>query len=240
MYYLFRAVFYFVILVTSLPAFSENLEWMGKEINFGYIEESDGVKEETFRFINRSKKPIEIHEVKVACGCTEAEFPVTPVLPGDTAQIKIFFDPIDRPGKFDKGIYVFFKNEKLPVNLRIKGTVLASQETLKLFYPHSFGALRFDTLELDFGELNKGVKRRDFIDIYNSGKNSVKPIFSSPSPALTFDLEPPEIEPGGKATLVVYLNSSVLSFTGKKIMEIYIELGEEKINLIRAEAVVLP
>ena len=217
-----------------------NIKWINKNYDFGYIREEDGVSKGTFRFINKGKKPIEIKDVKVSCGCTETFFTKGLILKGDTAQINVSYDPEERPGKFKKGIYVFFKDENMPVHLGIEGVVIASPETLELFYPYCYENLCFDTMVADFGEMPQGLRRREFIDIYNSGSSPIKPIFQSDSDLIRVDFQPEEIRPGDKATLTIYLDSSAVMWTGNREYKIDINIDNRKIGEITAKATILP
>lgn len=217
-----------------------NVEWLNKEIDFGLINETDGKQTGEFRFVNKEKKPVEISFVKASCGCTDATFQKGKVSPGDTAYVKVAYDPEDRPGKFDKVIRVFFEKETAPVDLEVKGTVMASPETISLFFPYGEGDLHFETDTLKFGELPKGVRRRDYLDIYNSGRARIMPEFESDSEALTFTLSPEVIEPGESGTLSIILDSSRLIWTGEKTLKLKGKLeGTDEMEIV-VTANVLP
>lgn len=235
-----RILFFVVLNVICIEVNAkEGIEWLGKEYNFGLIREEDGIREGDFMFVNLGNKPVEISEIRVACGCTGTEYDKKTIEKGDTARIKVFFDPIERPGEFDKGIYVYLKDESLPETVRIKGTVIASDETLQLFYPYKVQNIHFDTINIDYGDVKKGTRRRDFVDIYNSGMGKVTPTFSSDSDALTWIFEPSDIKPGESSTLTVYLDSSKVTWTGKKSFKILCkwDSGEQEIVV---EAIVIP
>lgn len=224
-----------------VPAIAKtNYTWVNTEYDFGLIKESDGLQTGTFQLINKGGKPIKITEVRPSCGCTSVDFPLEKINKGDTAVITVSFDPEDRPGKFDKGIYVTLDKEDLPVNLRIKGTVLASQETLSLFFPAGTGELRADNATLDFGEIPRGVRRREFIDIYNSATESLTPEISSASNAISFSLQPTHIQPGEQATITVYIDTSKIPFTGLRQFPVLIKWGDRQVLEISAKALILP
>ena len=199
---------------------NDGLQWLNKEYDFGTIYETDGPQAGIFKAVNRGSKPVEIESVRPSCGCTEAEYTQGEVAKGDTLEIKVVFDPEERPGKFDKGIKVFFKDSDDPEQLKIKGTVVAGPETLSLFYPVSKGDMHFDTPVVEFGEITQGHRRREFVDIYNSGKEALRPQFTTDSEALSLSLQPEEIKPGEGATLTIYLDTVQIIMTGKKNMKI--------------------
>ncbi|MCH5224938.1 MAG: DUF1573 domain-containing protein [Muribaculaceae bacterium] len=193
--------------------------WTAIDHDFGLIKETDGPKKVEFKFYNKGRKDIRITDVRPSCGCTAINYTEGKIKKGETGSVTITFDPEERPGKFRKTVAIYLNDEN-PIELSIQGTVMASPETLKLFFPNGSGNIRFDTDTLRFGELKRGLKRREFIDIYNAGSNPVSPHFNSDSNALIFELSQPEIPPGETATLTVYLDSRNVMWLGDKMLKI--------------------
>ena len=242
MIYKISTLLLFCLLSFTCVYAERNEEWLNTEYDFGLIKETDGVQSCEFRFVNKGKKAVKITDVKVSCGCTEATFTKGKIAKGDTAVIKVAYDPEERPGKFDKGIYVYIDHE-LPKRLNIKGTVIASPSTLQFLYPHNEGDLFFDTLDVNFGEVKKGNRSREYVDIYNAGTTAVDPYFEADSDALQIKLDPEKINPGEAAALTVILDSSRLNWTGEKQMAIkgkWQDNGEEREVEIKVKATIIP
>lgn len=237
-----KASLCWVALLFSLITFDvrgENIEFIPVTYDFGLIEEDGGICHAEFTLANHSSRKVRIKEIKVACGCTNVEYPKKAINPGGSAILKVSYDPFERPGKFEKEIYVYLEGEESPYILRIKGRVMASAATLALFFPYAQGDVCFETLKADFGEMPKGVKRREFIDIYNSGSHPVRPRFDTKENAISLHIEPEEIGPGETGTLIIYLDSSRVMFTGERTMEIrYID--NEKELPIQVRALLIP
>lgn len=227
--------FWFLNMPCTLHA-ATKAEWIADTINFGLIPEDGGVKEGKFYLVNKGRKKLEIREVKASCGCTEIEYTKGKISKGDTAVVKVFFDPEDRPGKFDKGIYVFLGKEKIPVNLRIKGTVMAGEETLQFFYPYGNSDLRMEKDTLDFGKIKRGNKRRDFIDLYNKGSKAIKLEGLPSTDALRVEMTPEELHPGESGTMTVYIDTTRLSWIGDKRGTVKIKWGEGKEEELQVKA----
>ncbi len=75
-----------------------------------------------FVFRNTTDQPIVLQTVRTTCGCTAAEWPETPVAPGETGEVKIDFEGYQK-GAFRKKIRVFFDKQKGPEILWVSGVV---------------------------------------------------------------------------------------------------------------------
>jgi hypothetical protein len=76
----------------------------------------------TFEFKNTSKTPIIITNVATSCGCTTAQKPEEPILPGKSSAISVKYDT-KRVGPFTKEITITTNAQTEPIKLTIKGTV---------------------------------------------------------------------------------------------------------------------
>lgn len=98
------------------------LSFKTNEIDYGKIQQNaDG--ERTFTFTNTGKSPIVISKVNTSCGCTVPAYSKTPVLPGETSEIKVKY-ATNRIGAFSKTITVISNASESNKILRIKGEVL--------------------------------------------------------------------------------------------------------------------
>ena len=75
-----------------------------------------------FEFKNTGKTPLIISNVQTSCGCTTAEKPTEPVLPGKKSKISVKYDT-KRVGDLHKTITVT-TNVGEPIVLTIKGKIL--------------------------------------------------------------------------------------------------------------------
>jgi hypothetical protein len=73
--------------------------------DFGSIPEGQKL-EVAFRFLNAGTKPLIIARVQPSCGCTVAEQPDEPIMPGKEGVIKASFNSEGRIGINHKKIYV--------------------------------------------------------------------------------------------------------------------------------------
>lgn len=62
---------------------------------------------DSFRVTNTGERPYMIRDVKTSCDCTVLKFPKEPLLPGQTAAIRVEFDSAGKAGPAQPGIIVY-------------------------------------------------------------------------------------------------------------------------------------
>ena len=96
--------------------------------DFGKVSEGE-VVEYSYRFKNTGTKPLIITEQpRASCGCTVAERPEEPIMPGDTGFIKVKFDSKNRPGEAHKTVTVSSNANPSFPELLLKGTVMGKEK----------------------------------------------------------------------------------------------------------------
>lgn len=104
------------------------IEWIDQDRDYGKVEEGQKV-EVSFRFRNVGEHPLIIYTVSPGCGCTAAEPPKEPILPGKEGAITGSFDSKGRAGTNNKSIYVKANTlDGTDHNLRFKVEVTASKQ----------------------------------------------------------------------------------------------------------------
>ena len=68
--------------------------------DFGSIKEADGKVSHTFKIDNTGDGPLVITRVIASCGCTTPEWTKEPIAPGKSGDVKITYNPANRPGAF--------------------------------------------------------------------------------------------------------------------------------------------
>ena len=92
--------------------------------DFGQIKEADGKVTHTFVISNQGEAPLVLTRVIASCGCTTPDWTKEPIPAGKTGEIKITFDPKNRPGPFAKTISVYSNGKTGSFILTIRGEVL--------------------------------------------------------------------------------------------------------------------
>lgn len=91
-------------------------------IDFGTATEGEKVVR-NFRFKNSGSKPLVITNATASCGCTVPKKPEKPILPGDTAFIKVVFNSQGKGGQNEKHITVSSNADPAFPSLLLKGEV---------------------------------------------------------------------------------------------------------------------
>ena len=209
---MFRLAFIFFLLLPHL-AFSQ-IKWLEEEHNFGAFDESVGKVSCEFKFIHETGEPIFIKQVHVTCGCTTSSFEKKAVEPGDTGKVIISYNSEGRPGRFEKKIYVDLNTIPSRYSLKIKGSVMGSDATLRSRYPFETGPLRLRTPSIPFGEVNKGNPKSYFLEVYNASTDTLAPQFSSLPDYITVGKPREEINPGDDIAYTFILSSAKINEYG--------------------------
>lgn len=112
-------------LTSMTPSASEgskpHIQFENTKHDFGkFLKNGNGAWE--FKFTNTGKEPLIIQNVRSSCGCTIAQRPSKPILPGETESIKVRYDT-RRLGVFHKTITVSSNADNASVVLEIRGEI---------------------------------------------------------------------------------------------------------------------
>jgi hypothetical protein len=103
------------------------LTWLDStDRDYGRIPEGRKL-EVTYRFLNSGDKPLIIARVQPSCGCTVAEQPEEPIMPGKEGVIKAYFNSEGRIGINNKMIYVIANTRGVQSN-EVKFKVLVEKK----------------------------------------------------------------------------------------------------------------
>jgi hypothetical protein len=97
--------------------------------NFGKIKQNTPVNHD-FVFSNTSDKPVIIESATPSCGCTTPVFPQAPIAAGKSDKITAGFNAA-AAGPFNKTITVKLAGIDAPLEIRITGEVLTSEDYAK-------------------------------------------------------------------------------------------------------------
>jgi hypothetical protein len=161
-----------LLLAAGLRAQS-TLSFETKDHDFGTIKEDGGSVSTRFRFANKKAAAVTITDVVVSCGCTSPQWPKQAIAPGDTGSILITFDPMDRPGHFEKFIGVEIDGAPREV-IKIHGMVTPRPQGPRDWYPFFMGNLWFQYSNMFVGSIygDTTVTMRNVV--YNASKAPIQ------------------------------------------------------------------
>lgn len=123
-----RIIFILTAILLSVVAVSAQIKQavisaQETSFDFGSIKEADGKVSHTFKIDNTGDGPLVITRVIASCGCTTPEWTKEPIAPGKSGDVKITYNPANRPGAFVKTISIYSNGKKGSFILTIKGKV---------------------------------------------------------------------------------------------------------------------
>lgn len=87
------------------PGEMTTLQWTDSSQNLGKITEGQDLRI-SFHFTNTGDKPLVIQSVRPSCGCTVADYPKSPVAPGQAGMITASFNSHGKQGLQHKTLTV--------------------------------------------------------------------------------------------------------------------------------------
>lgn len=109
---------------------ADDVTWLSNVYDFGAFDEDTKEKVAVFEMVNTTDEPVAIISATATCGCTVPKYSEEEVAPGDTARIVVSYDPLGRPGRFKKQVYVRTSASPERHKLTLQGTVIGSAETV--------------------------------------------------------------------------------------------------------------
>jgi hypothetical protein len=125
-------------------------------------------------------------------------------MPGQADSIKVRFNPKGRPGPFDKTITITSNAENAIYVLHIIGKVVPKKVmTIEDKYKYKVGAVKLESLRVNFGEILLGGSSKKELGVYNSGDGPVSLSFKRIPAYIHVEFNPEVIPP--KSTGKIYL-----------------------------------
>ncbi|MDX2195677.1 MAG: DUF1573 domain-containing protein [Cytophagales bacterium] len=141
--------------------------------DFGVLKEDGGVVTYEFGFQNAGNVSLVINNVVASCGCTVPTWSKEPVPPGEKGVVKVEFNPLNKPGPFNKTITVYSNSYNDAVILNITGKVLPKPRKPTDDFPDAMGNLRMVSRYMNMGTLStKEAAQKDFA-IYNHADTAI-------------------------------------------------------------------
>lgn len=109
------------------------LHFLETNHNFGDVARKGGDLIHEFKFVNEGDVPLVLTRVITSCSCLSAGFSKRPVAPGDTATLRIVYEPQkSEPGRFNKVIRVYSNSAKKCAIVTVQGNALTGSYVRKV------------------------------------------------------------------------------------------------------------
>lgn len=186
----------------------------------------------TINFRNSSSTPTIIKNVDTGCGCTLARYSTNEIGPGQTASVTLVFDG-KQLGHFERIVRVYDNTSNEPATVDVRGQVVAKLVNYSGDYPYKMGELLTDVNELEFDDINKGLRFAQEIHIMNPTGQNAQPTMLRLPPYLKAEMQPQVLGPKQKGTMTISLKSQELRDYGLTQTSIY--LGKTPADKVTAE-----
>ncbi len=123
--FLFAAASIFSLAVMAQPKADEVAKFNVEKHDFGKVKVGTPVTY-SFEIKNISDKPLVVENSWASCGCTTPEKIVDPIMPGQSAMLKVQYNAT-AVAPFTKDVYVSFTGIAQPKTVVITGEVLSAE-----------------------------------------------------------------------------------------------------------------
>jgi hypothetical protein len=231
----YRTLYCFLFLL--LPASIFAISFDALTYNFGTIYEENGRVSTDFMFKNNTKKTLIIERVVAACGCSTTDIDTRQLAVGQTGKISVTFDPTERPGVFDKSIYVYTNDST--VRLSIQGAVIPSKQTISKLYPYIFQSIRGDKNVLNFGNVLHTQPATEFITLINVSDSPVSLSFLQIPSYITVDQVSYELLPGQEQVVPIRIAAFAKNVWGDVSDKLVFVENKKPINAVQINATII-
>ncbi len=222
----------FFMIAASVSAQKAVITFENKTFDFGQINEDGGNASTVFEFTNTGNATLVIQRVNASCGCTTPEWTQTPVEPGKKGKITAIYNPIGRPGAFNKEIYVYSNASNEMERLSITGNVTpkttSGSASSGNTFPVSIGALGLTSKTLQLGNINKGILQTRNLTIRNNSGSPLTVTLADVPSHIEAKVTPATLQPNQEGIIGISLNSKKVTEWGPIQEDIYIVLNGKK------------
>jgi len=228
---LFTAALFLIFGLNAGAQTTADMAFDSMDHDFGKVKEDGGLANFNFNFKNTGKVPLVISAVNASCGCTTPEWSKEPVLPGKAGFIKVSYNPLGRPGRFDKTVTVAANIPNGSQVLKISGDVVPKTLSITEQYPIDLGKLRMLNNNLSFVRIKNNEVKTDSLKFINVSGSNVKIGFKGVLPYTTIKAVPENVGANGTGFFVVTFDGSKVPELGFQNTRIYLTYnGEENYN----------
>ena len=163
------------ITLTSVSAEECVVRFKPERVDFGHINENDGIATRTFTITNTSTEDITISEIVSTCDCTVADYKDLRIAANESFEVKVKYNPLNRPGRFDRTLFIFVEGYDIPFEIGVMGRVTPRERTVEEIYLYNMGhGLRLDNTFAGFTYIEHGKHYEERIALYNCSERTMR------------------------------------------------------------------
>ena len=169
------------------------LIFISTTLDLGHIAEDGGSVLGCLEARNCGEQPVEVKSVVATCGCTSTNYERGVVDAGESFTLQVRFDPMNRPGRIDKHIFVEVSDADQPIELRLAGYVTPRERSIDEIYPFDMGGgLRFNSNFRAFGYVEHGKSVELRVGYVNSSSKAIELVIRSVASSGVLSVEAPQ------------------------------------------------
>lgn len=167
-------LFAMLLTLTGVSAQECALSVEPKKVDFGFINESDGATSRTFTITNSGSKSIVVSEIISTCDCTIADYSDVTISPNSSFEVSVMYDPTNRPGRFDRTLFVMVDGYDTPFEVQVIGRVTPRKKSIEEQYYDMGYNLYVEKTLAPFSYLEHGKRYEERIALYNNSSRTMR------------------------------------------------------------------
>lgn len=208
-----------LLLTLSVAAEAQGLEAVQPVIDCGQVVFMTPAKVD-FEIRNTSSNPLFIKNIRTSCGCTEVNYPHTPISKGASVKVSVGYDA-KQLGHFEKQVALYTDSNDKPLVLMVRGVVVSEIVDYSGEYPFAIGSLRLDKNAIEFDDVNRGDQPYQRIHILNASDKTIQPQVMHLPAYLKAQVSPSKLAPKHAGLITITLDSRQLRDFGLTQTSIY-------------------
>ncbi len=104
--------------------YSQDISFSTELIDLGKLIKSGKSENFIYEIKNTGKEPLILYTVQVSCTCTKVDYPKKPIMPGESAELKVKYDPEKTLGTFHKAVQIFANTQSNRHIVAFKGEII--------------------------------------------------------------------------------------------------------------------
>lgn len=166
------------------------------------MNEDDAPRTFLYRFTNKGEEPLVIKRLVSSCSCATAVAVKTELMPGESSEIRVTYNPKGHPGRFERKVFVYTEGEDAPAAVLRLSVDVSNGSDMSREWPVQMGSVRLRRQEITFAEGVKAAEKLRFMNL------SGKPLTLSCEDAflpecLSFRTEPATVADGEEGQMVI-------------------------------------